>query len=182
VLVDGLNLFHALRDQSDQDQNLNIRKLCEALGGANVTREIEMIYFTAVTKHLGSKFRESQTEYVKRIESTGAKVIYGEFRSNSKVCPICDQKYWTHSEKQTDVAIGAHMILQVMTNEFDEVLLFSADSDFLPALTLVREHKPHVSIIVLSTPKYLRPIYGLMHKAGVSTIRLSPELVTKFQF
>jgi uncharacterized LabA/DUF88 family protein len=182
VLVDGLNLHHALKDLQPDETNLNIFQLCHSLADSNGATEIDILYFTSITKHLGSKVRDNQALYINQLENTGVGIHLGEFRSSSKTCPLCFRKYWEHSEKQTDVAIGAHLIQRTMTQQYDAVLLFSADSDFLPALLMVRNEKPHINLKVVSTPVYLRPIYGLLHKNGIGTIRLSPELVSRFQF
>ena len=182
MLVDGLNLHHALKDLQPDQTNLNIFQLCKSLADSKGATEIQILYFTSITKHLGSKVRDNQALYIKQLEKTGVIIHLGEFRSASKTCPLCFRKFWEHTEKQTDVALGAHLIKKTMTEQYDDVLLFSADSDFLPALQMVRHERPNINLKVVSTPVYLRPIYGLLHKNEIGTIRISSELASRFQF
>jgi uncharacterized LabA/DUF88 family protein len=182
VLVDGLNLFHALREQDAQNLDLNLSALSKTLTGVNDDVLIKIFYFTSVTKHLGSKVRDHQDQYLEKLKARGAKVIYGEFRSNSLTCPVCESKYWVHAEKRTDVALASHFIKMAISEEAEEFLLFSADSDFIPAIEMVRNEMPKTDVKVVSTVSYLRPLHSTLKPLQIRTIRLSPELVAKHQF
>jgi hypothetical protein len=35
----------------------------------------------------------------------------GTFKEGRKECPLCHRKYRTHEEKETDVAMGAHLVV-----------------------------------------------------------------------
>ncbi|MEN9955232.1 MAG: hypothetical protein RLY34_39 [Actinomycetota bacterium] len=182
VLIDGLNLFHSLQSQSPEQTNLDLSTLCQAFASNHGCDTFEILYFTALVEHLDKKSRSRQFQYLTKLEDTGIRVFKTEFRSQLEECSACGTMTRRYVEKQTDVSIAAHLISNVFANSVDEVLLFSADTDFLAALTLIREKKPHINLKVVSTPVYLRPIYGLLHKNGIGTIRLSPELVSRFQF
>jgi hypothetical protein len=182
VLVDGLNLFHALREQDPQTLDLDLHSLARTLSGVSETTPIKIIYFTSVAKHLGSKVRDQQGEYLEKLKNVRATIIFGEFRSVALTCPMCRQKYWVHGEKRTDVAFASQLIKMAFLDEADNFLLLTADSDFLPAIEMVKREKPGIEIKVVSTVSYLRPLHSILKREQIRTIRLSPELVAKHQF
>lgn len=182
VLIDGLNTFHALRSQNPEIVNINFVGLVDSLNRSRTFEKIETTYFTALIEHLDSQARQNQFEHLENLRSSGVKISLSEFRSQLERCFTCGVTSRRYSEKKTDVAIASALIAGVLVDGFDEVLLFSADSDFLPALELIRERTPKVLIKVVSTANYLRPIHGALTRAGLGTIRLSPELVSKNQF
>jgi uncharacterized LabA/DUF88 family protein len=108
--------------------------------------------------------------------------VLGEFRAKTETCPLCGNKYWVHTEKRTDVALAVEMVRQAHRNTPDEILLFSADTDFLPAIDSVKKDYSNISIRAVSTVKYLRPIHSALSKVGAGQIRLSEELVSKHLF
>jgi uncharacterized LabA/DUF88 family protein len=67
-------------------------------------------------------------------------------------------------------------------DESDNFLLFTADSDFLPAIEMVKRERPYIEMKVVSTVSYLRPLHSILKREQIRTIRLSPELVAKHQF
>ena len=182
VLVDGLNLFHALREQDSQNLDLNLNALSKTLTGVNDDLLIKIFYFTSVTKHLGSKVRDQQDQYLEKLKAFGVNIVYGEFRSVSLTCPLCECKYWVHTEKRTDVALASQFIKIAISDESEKFLLFTADSDFIPAFEMVRRERPKADIKVISTVSYLRPLHSTLKPLQIGTIRLSPELVSTHQF
>ena len=182
VLVDGLNTYHALKSQDSGNSKLNLMSICKALALNNGCDSIEILYFTALVEHLDTKTREWQFDYLSRLRGTGIQIFESEFRSQLEECNICGNRNRRYVEKQTDVSISINLISKVLEEDLAEVLLFSADSDFIPALNMVRQKRPNVGLKVVSTPSYLRPVHGELRKANIGTIRLSPELVAKHQF
>jgi uncharacterized LabA/DUF88 family protein len=182
VLVDGLNLFHALKELDPEKENVDLLGLCQTLVRDPNQVISEIIYFTSITKHLGSKVRDQQAQYLLRLVASGVHVKLGEFRSQSITCSECRSKFWAHQEKRTDVALASELIKQAFTNRCELIYLFSADSDFLPAIEMVHHELTNVEVKVVSTVSYLRPIHGLLVKANARQIRLSPELVARHQF
>lgn len=182
VFVDGLNLHHSLLKQDPNNLDLNVPGLSNFLAKSDEPLDVTTHYFTSAVTHLGAKTRETQNAYLSQLRQAGAILHFGEFKSISNRCPICNEKYWINKEKQTDVALASEMVMRVLIEQLDEVYLFSADTDYLPALARIRELKPHVAIKVVTTVSSLRPVHGALARLGVRTIRLSPELVSKFQF
>ena len=182
VLIDGLNTFHALNSQNPEIVKVNFAGLVESLYRNRSFEKIEITYFTAPVEHLDSKSRKNQFKHLENLRSSGVNINLSEFRSQLEKCSTCGVATRRYVEKKTDVAIASALIAGVLEDGFDHVLLFSADSDFVPALELINARRPDVQLKVVSTPNYLRPIHGALTRAGISTIRLSAELVSKHQF
>jgi uncharacterized LabA/DUF88 family protein len=182
VLVDGLNLFHSLRSQDTNKTDLNIASLSETLANNFGVEVGEIIYATALAEHSDKPSRQKQFGYLEKLWTSGVKILTTQFRSQLETCNYCGSNSRKYVEKQTDVAIASNLVAKVLDGGFEHVLLFSADTDFLPAIEIAKSLRPRVEIRIASTPAYLRPVYGLFRKAGVGTIRLSPELVSKHLF
>lgn len=55
VAVDGLNLFHALRDQDNGALNLNLVGICQVFAKNLDCDDLKISYFTAMAGHLALK-------------------------------------------------------------------------------------------------------------------------------
>ncbi len=182
VLIDGLNTFHAIKNQSADIVSIDFAALVKTLNRNLSYEQVEIRYFTALVEHLDSRSRKDQFDYLENLRASGVLVSLSEFRSQLENCFTCGVTTRRYSEKKTDVAIASALVAGVLVDGFNEVLLFSADSDFFPALELIRARVPKAGIKVVSTAKYLRPIHGELTRVGLGTIRLSPELVSRHQF
>lgn len=182
AFIDGFNLFHALEAQQSSALRFDIAKFCMFLV-QELNYEMSAVhYFTSTVNHFGSVFKNQQAAYLESLASSGVTIHFGEFRSVPYKCPSCNQRFWTQTEKQTDVALASELIAETLTASLDRIYVFSADSDFLPALRRVKELRPNVEITVVSTVKYLRPLHGSLVRLGIRAIRISPELAEKFLF
>lgn len=182
VLVDGLNLWHALNSLNANLVKLDLVSLCNKFGKQGDSNQIEIVYFTALLEHLDSKNRNNQYEYLAKLKSSGVKVVLGEFRATTETCTACQTKTWVHHEKRTDVALAVEMIRRANNEKVNQILIFSADTDFIPAIEAIKKDFESIEIRAVSTVKYLRPIHSALSQAGAGQIRLSEELVSKHQF
>lgn len=57
--------------------------------------------------------------------------------------------FQTFEEKETDVNIAIHMLKLAAQDRYDMALLFSGDSDLIPAVNAVKEFAPHKKIKVV---------------------------------
>lgn len=144
-LVDGFNLYHALRETRSKTgadcRWLDIRSLCESrLYLIDPTARIAQIhYFSALAHHLeksrpGTVMRH--TRYLEAISASGIITHLGVFkrkdiRYNS---PTCEVHLRRHEEKETDVAIASAIVEAAATRECSAVALVSGDTDLVPAL------------------------------------------------
>jgi 6-hydroxy-3-succinoylpyridine 3-monooxygenase len=58
---------------------------------------------------------------------------------------------WKLEEKQSDVALALHAFGDAMRNEVDQVIAVTNDSDFAPALQMIRQHTR--AVVGLIVPK-----------------------------
>jgi uncharacterized LabA/DUF88 family protein len=182
AVIDGLNLHHALMAQDPKNLRLNLAAVCNMLADQRNCDELKIIYFTSPVRHLGKSVELAQRHYLELLELSGVQLRLGEFKASNATCKKCGSSFRVHREKQTDVAIATEMISLALTEQVDEIFLFSADSDFLPAIKAITNLKSASRITVISTVDYLRPLYGNLVRAGAGTLRLSQEFVAKHQF
>jgi len=53
-------------------------------------------------------------------------------------CPVVD--IWKLEEKQSDVALALHAFCDAVLDEIDQVIVMTNDSDFAPAMQMIRQH------------------------------------------
>jgi uncharacterized LabA/DUF88 family protein len=177
VLVDGLNLLHAVRTQSGARVYLDVFALSERLVNWRTEALVGLNYFTAMANHLSDEGRAEQLQFLKLLKRQKCNIVLGEFHKIAKLCPRCRNRTISHSEKQTDVNIATSLLVGAYENSYDKVLLFSADSDLVPAIRLVKEKFPDKEIKMVSTVAFLRPVHATMGRLSDGQIRLTPELI-----
>lgn len=146
-LIDGFNVYHSilqLRDDTGHSTKwLNLFSLCSSYIPTLFGKEHKLesvYYFTALAEHFRNKEPEKIERhkiYIKCLESTGIKVIYGRFKRRGN-------KY---EEKQTDVAIAVKLLEILCTNKCDTVVIVSGDTDLIPALKACRRLFPEKKAI-----------------------------------
>jgi uncharacterized LabA/DUF88 family protein len=182
AIVDGLNLFHALQEMAPGLENVNLHALCSRLVIRNREMLVGVTYFTAIATHLSNFEIEKQRNYLEALESSGVEVHLGRFARRERVCNICRAKSVGHEEKETDVSVATQILKMAFLQRASKVLLFSADTDLLPAIRTAREANPVLEIVLVSSPKYLRAAYARTVNSISGQIRLSTELISQYQF
>lgn len=140
--IDGYNVYHGIRAKNwGRYLWLDYRKLIGSI--FTVDRGYEVVgvkYFTArVTKPDGS--RERQAKYLRALlEHGGLEIIEGKYSTRRIRCPEgdCGRNIEIPEEKQTDVNIAVHMVVDAMRGDFDSAVLLSGDTDMIPAIAAVR--------------------------------------------
>src|SRR5208337_4123505 len=153
MFVDGWNFYLSLVDAGIKPYGW-----CDfALLAQQQTRlpnaGVSVKYFTAEDKPHPEKIGDRQkTIWWRALRYRGFQIIEGEFRSTHLEVDQHnrqDQKNWR--EKQTDIALASHMIADCnriepdldragcfrWTPGYDEAVLLSGDSDFIPAVKLL---------------------------------------------
>ncbi len=141
--IDAFNFYHRIdlyqRLKGVCYKWLDYNSLCKSLLKPN--QELGTIYFfTAVTssndvnasKKFGKGAADRHQKYIKALKTYGIKVIQGYFRYDPK-----KDKY---EEKQTDSNIVAHLIEDAFNDKFDTAFIFSADSDIVPAVKVIKRN------------------------------------------
>ena len=153
VYVDGLNLYHGLRDRGWRRYYwLDARRLAERLLLPDQTL-VAVRYFTArVSAEPGNPDKpRHQNAYLEALATLPDLTIhYGHFMSRERRCPACGAVRRSHEEKMTDVNIAVEMLGDAADDAFDTAILVSADSDLVGPVRAVRER--HGKRVVVAFP------------------------------
>ena len=159
--VDGFNLYYSLKEASQRDPQhrcfkwLDLKKyLTQFLRPTEVLQEI--FYFSAFypwkSNHplKANPSKEIRHRVFKQaIEPTGIKTFFGHFQKKTIYCPLCRGGFERPEEKKTDVHIASVMIREAVKNSFDTATLVSGDTDFAPAIEVIKELYPSKRVAVL---------------------------------
>lgn len=142
VFVDGFNVYHALESQRAYHRYkwLDYAALARCYVGSKDTVE-RVCLFTAYATWNPDKVKRHQA-YVRVLRKRGVKLVMGKFKRKDRVCRLCHRQFQTFEEKYTDVNIAIHLLRGAYLDEFDKAILISADTDIIPALSMVRELFP----------------------------------------
>jgi len=156
-LVDGFNVYHSLLDAERVTRRslhqLDVAGLCASylhvLPGRSTQPAI--VYFSALAHHLEQRRpgqRARQVRYLSALRSAGVDVRLGRFKAKCLTCPLCGRRFTRYEEKETDVALGVHLVEFALQQSCDAVVLVSGDSDLLPALVAARRLAPSTTLAV----------------------------------
>lgn len=150
--IDGCNLYHSLPVCGGfrQYRWLDLRCLAECFYSPRRVEQI--IYFTAYADWSQSKTNRHRT-YIQAQRNRGVVVEFGKFYRTKKQCrAVCEQTYWTHEEKQTDVNIAIKLLELAVKDEYDTAVLVTGDSDMVPGVKAVKRLYPDKQVHVLIPP------------------------------
>jgi uncharacterized LabA/DUF88 family protein len=150
VYIDGFNLYYgALKGTSYKWLNLE-RFFSMLRPNDNI---IKIKYFSAIVPNEPQKSR--QESYIKALKTTPkVEIILGKFKKKNVKCliPRCNysgsKKFQVYEEKRTDVNIGISLIDDVFTNQCEQFIIVSGDSDLVPAMQKIHVINPQKKIIV----------------------------------
>lgn len=91
-------------------------------------------YHTALCGHLGGEI-EIITGYYDARPARAHLMLEDKPAGKSTVVEI-----WKLEEKQSDVALALHAFCDAVLDEIDQVILMTNDSDFAPAMQMIRQH------------------------------------------
>jgi uncharacterized LabA/DUF88 family protein len=158
AFIDGFNLYHALdtftrgATQLDKTRFRKYKWLClTSLIKKFVAPKTEALigveYFTTYPNWDEAK-RLRHLTYVSAQQRLGVHVTLGEFKKRTIECrATCSQEFLMNEEKQTDVNIAIAMI--DLAQQYDKLILVTADSDQAPALKLLKKMYPEKRLAVL---------------------------------
>ena len=183
--IDGFNLYHALDNLGKNHLKwVNLRLLMEQFTKPDVHNIVAIYYFSAVAEWLKDKAARHKI-YISALESVGITPILGEFRKDREhECFKCGNKWLGREEKQTDVNIAVCMIKEAFRNKYDQAILVSRDSDYVPALKFINELPRKRQIKIISPPNLMHSKDLCKHASKRATIKeihlensLFPEIV-----
>jgi uncharacterized LabA/DUF88 family protein len=152
VFIDGNHLFHRLCHWYGT-HNINIEKLSHMLSTVNRNLIEIRYYYSPFIQQVNSDIYNKQYTYVENIKQVSVvKLITGKNIKKPIVLPeLMMGKLLSHFDKDTlfsyvekgiDVNIAIDMVSLAHHGYFEDMILISGDSDFVPAITEVRKlHK-----------------------------------------
>ncbi len=185
AFIDGFNLYHSL-DDLGKDKNylkwLDLWKLSKrysSMAGQDLTN---VYYFSAYATWLHGPYHRHRI-YVKALEEQGVTFVQGRFKKKNRYCKKCKKTWVGHEEKETDVNIALHLLDEAYRDSFDHALLFSADSDLVPAVRIVKDRFPQKQIFVITPPCYknclelIKAVGGYKYSRQIKLIHLEKALL-----
>ena len=139
VYIDGFNLYMALKESGfGQYRWMNLVRFCEGQLRPN-QQLVDVHYFTAKVNP-GAKGRR-QRDFLYANEGNQKLTIHeGKFGYQSTRCPSCKHKSGKPVEKQSDVKLATQMAMDAAADRFDTAMIVSTDSDFIGAISILRQH------------------------------------------
>ena len=152
AFVDGFNFYHAVHDLGQPHLKwVNIRALCEAFAPTPQFILGPIYYFSAYATWRVDAYARHR-EYVRALSSAGVTPIMAKFKAKYRTCRSCGSRWTDHEEKETDVNIATHLLLEAVRDSYDRVLLITGDSDIAPAVRMVKAEFPAKQIRILAPP------------------------------
>ena len=179
--VDGLNLHGGICDIYRRDLLwIDLFKLIKwkISSDFNEDIDIELVaikYFNTQPKSDQDKI-DRHKQWIKLLQNFSEKfeIISGKFKKPLRRCKKCGRLYRQWEEKRTDVNIACHLLFDYFDNKFDIAYIFSGDSDFVPAIQLLRERSNKIEIVAMFPPeRYEHDIVNVCNRSQSITI---PEL------
>ena len=149
--IDGFNLYHAVEALGDPLLKwCNLRALAESFIREDETLQ-RVVFYTAYNTWDADK-RRRHLNYVKALEATGVEVRRSNFSKVDKLCEKFGRRCSFFEEKKTDVALATDMLSDCYERAIERTLLFSADSDQVPAVEHIRRRFPRNKIHMIAPP------------------------------
>ncbi len=157
--IDGLNIYHAI-DELDLPHLkwLCLQKLARSIIPQQSEQVEAVIYFSAYPTHLASRYPDKLARhrlYVSALTTGGAQFVKGKFKRKYLTCRAnggCKKDFYTHEEKETDVAIGVFLLEQAFLDRFDVAYILSGDTDFAPAIRRTKVNFPNKELVAVLPP------------------------------
>lgn len=187
ALIDGFNLYYSMnKNRFSKYKWLDFKALFREY--VNSRDELEIHYFTTVNyedtidyKKDPKRMDEKKIRHMTLIEAErtrGVIVHYGRFEKEKFQCE-CGKWNYFRREKQTDVALGSHLIHLSFSLGFRKFIILSADTDLISAITLVRENIEDVRVDLLLPPGVYE---SRMSELCDNTFTMSEEKMQKCVF
>ena len=145
-LVDGFNVYHSIK-YDPQFKWLDYRKLSSCFINSN-EEIIDVFYFTSVV-HWDEEKAKRHEVYIAALKKIGIKVIRSRFGYKDVKCLNCNKWFKVPIEKKTDVNIATKLFELAYKNVCEKILLISGDTDLVPAIKMVNNNFPSLSIHIL---------------------------------
>lgn len=149
VYIDGFNLYFALKEKRWQSLMwLDLVKLSRRVLGPD--RELVRVkYFTARIRNDPPKEKRQKAFLDALGTLEGLEIYEGAYQCKMVTCFDCGREWDDSKEKQTDVSIATHILIDSYKPDFlDDIVLVTADSDQCPAMKAARALGKRVLLIL----------------------------------
>lgn len=151
--VDGLNLHLAIKAlKAPHLRWVNLSSLASEFLCPKSQRLTDIYYFSAHPTWMPDD-KDHHIQFVKASAAYQVIPVMGFFKERDAFCFNCKHKWTKHEEKETDVNLALQMLHLAYQDKYDEALLISNDSDFTPAIRLIRSTFPAKKVTVIAPPK-----------------------------
>jgi len=149
--VDGFNLYHAIEALGEPRLKwLNLASLASSYLRDGETLSHVRFYTAYNTWDAGK--RERHLRYVKALSFSGVEIALSQFAKMRKSCHETGRNCMFREEKRTDVAIATDMLSDCYERDISRLLLFTADSDQIPAVEHIKRRFPEASLFMIAPP------------------------------
>lgn len=171
--IDGFNLYHSIVEEA-KDLNepalkwVNLWSLSASLLSSH--EKLEAVrYFSAYATHRPESYKRHRL-YVKRLKEAGVIPHMAHFKKKSRKCFACKNTWTSYEEKESDVHLALKLFEDAVDDNFDTALIFSADSDLVPALATVKQRFPEKKVVVIVTRRRRPTALGIIAAADYSKV------------
>ena len=120
---------------------------------------VQVNYFSAIPDNSGQQKRQDLFFSANKL-NPNFQLHLGKFLKKTITCRSCAASHFTYEEKESDVRVATKMISDVINDRCDVSILVSADSDLIPPIEFIKQHKPAHKIFVYFPPD--RESYSLI--------------------
>ena len=140
--VDGFNLYHPIREMGEPHLKwANLWKLGEIICEPHGANLVKTVFCTAVPTHMPDS-RDRHNTFNAAQRANGVEVVNGHH--------IHDGEKW--NEKQSDINVALHLILDAVDDKYDLAILLSADSDQAATAKIFCERFPEKWLLGVAPP------------------------------
>jgi|SRR5699024_1469207 len=158
VFIDGNNFENAVNDLMGREFRLDYNKIGNYIAQEKLNGVMQRLYYYTAKSNRDRRKAQLTANFAdalnKRVPKCIAKVGYlkylGKDENNNDI----------YEEKGTDVNIAVDMVSLAFKNAYDEAVLLSADTDYEPAVNVVRGYGKNVILGLVDQQKggYLKEL------------------------
>lgn len=140
--IDGFNLYHPIKEMNEPHLKwANLWKLGEIICEPHGARLVKVVFCTAVPAHLPES-RDRHNTFNAAQRAFGVTIVPGHH--------VHDGEKW--NEKQSDINVAIHLMMDAVDDQFDLAILLSADSDQAATTKMFSERFPDKKLLGVAPP------------------------------
>lgn len=191
VYVDGFNLYHTIDAFSRKKLKLegcsqehlkwlSLKLLAEQLIQSRTEKITQVRHFSAIAEHLKSTRPDKVQRhlvYERTLKATGVVCTMGTFKKKQVWCNVCEAYRPSREEKETDVNLAIALLDDAYRDTNDSFFIVSTDTDFAPAIRLIRERFPDKEFVNIAGPG--RPHAQALLALSDRSISITPGMLDR---